>query len=84
VLWNVKNNMKKHWTNSTKWGMVKCMHEIVLKKTISIVQEFIFFILSANEMMTINNRQWIDVHVYVMKNNFTYSSYVPLSMSKYV
>jgi predicted nucleotidyltransferase len=37
VLWNVKKNMKKHWINGTKWGMVKCMHEIVLKKTIFIV-----------------------------------------------
>jgi predicted nucleotidyltransferase len=37
VLWNVKKNMKKHWINGTKWGMVKCMLEIVLKKTIFIV-----------------------------------------------
>jgi len=70
VLWNVKNNVKKHWINNTKWGMVKCMHEIVLKKIIFIVQEFIFFTLNAHEMMTINNQQWINVHVYVMKNLF--------------
>jgi hypothetical protein len=44
------------------------MHDIVLKKTITIVQESIFSTLSANEMMTNDNQQWINVHVYVMKN----------------
>lgn len=39
-----------------------------LEKDNFYLQESIFFTLSANEMMTIDNQQWINVHVYVMKN----------------
>jgi hypothetical protein len=42
----------------------------------TIVRDSIFFALSANKVTTIDNQQWINVHVYVMQNwihipNFT-------------
>jgi hypothetical protein len=41
---------------------------VLLKKDDFNVQESIFFASNANEVMTIDNQQWINVHVYVMKN----------------
>jgi hypothetical protein len=47
-LLNVKNNMKKHWIKIIVVGNGK--------KIILIVQEYVFFILSANEVTMINNQ----------------------------
>jgi len=68
LLLNVKNNLRKHWTNSNKWEMAKCMHKIVLQNTKTIVGDSTFFTLSVNEVTTIDNQQWINVHVYMMQN----------------
>jgi hypothetical protein len=55
LLLNVKNNPKKHYTNSSGWEMAKCMHKVVLQNTKTIVQDFAFFALSADEVTTIDN-----------------------------
>jgi very-short-patch-repair endonuclease len=52
---NVKNNPRKHWMNSSGWEMVECMHKFVLQNTKTIVWDFAFFALNANEVTTINN-----------------------------
>jgi hypothetical protein len=41
---------------------------VLFKNLIFNVQEFIFFALNVDEVMIIDNQQWINLHVYVMKN----------------
>jgi len=82
VLWNVKNNKKKHWINSTEWGMVKCMHEIVLKKTISICKNlFSLLWVQMKWWPSIINNGSMCMFMW-WRISFTYQSYVPLSMSR--
>jgi hypothetical protein len=69
LLLNVKNNPRKHWADSCGWEMAECMHKFVLQNTKTIVWDFAFFALSAYEVTTINNKQWISVHAYVMQNH---------------
>ncbi len=52
---NVKNNPRKHWTNSSGWKMAKFIHEVVLQNMKTIVQDCTFFALNADEVMTIDN-----------------------------
>jgi hypothetical protein len=66
-LLRLKNNPRKHWTNTNGWGMAKSMHDVVLENMKIIMQKFGFSALSANELTTIDNQQWINVHIYVMK-----------------
>ncbi len=55
LLLNVKNNPRKHWTDSSGWEMAKCIHKVVLQNMKTIVQDCIFFALNAYEVMTIDN-----------------------------
>jgi len=82
LLLNVKNNLRKHWTNSNKWEMAKCMHKIVLQNTKTIVGDSTFFTLSVNEVTTIDNQQWINVHVYMMQNWICISILITLEWVK--
>jgi hypothetical protein len=66
-LLGLKNNPRKHWTNTSGWGMAKSVHDVVLENTKIIVQKSRFFALNANELTTIDNQQRINVHIYVMK-----------------
>jgi hypothetical protein len=66
-LLRLKNNPRKYWIKISGWGMAKSMHDVMLENTKIIMQKFGFFALSANKQTTINNQQWINVHIYVMK-----------------
>lgn len=33
LMLNVKKNPRKHWTDSSGWEMVGCMHKVVLQNT---------------------------------------------------
>jgi hypothetical protein len=48
--------------------MAKAMHDIVLTSIRANVQVVSYFSMSANEMITLDNQQWINVHVYVTKD----------------
>jgi hypothetical protein len=48
--------------------MVEAMHDFVLTSTKVIMQTINYFFVSANEVTTLDNWQWINVHVYVMKD----------------
>jgi quinolinate synthase len=48
--------------------MAKAMHDIVLTSIRANVQVVNYFSVSANEVITLPNQQWINVHVYVMKD----------------
>jgi hypothetical protein len=64
----INNNPKKHWTNGSGWGMVEAMHDVVLTSIKAIGQAINYFCVIANEEITLDNQQWISVHVYVMKD----------------
>jgi hypothetical protein len=66
-LFKLKNSLEKHWIDTNGWGMAKSMHDVVLENMKIIMQKFGFSALSANELTTIDNQQWINVHIYVMK-----------------
>jgi hypothetical protein len=68
LLLNVKNNPRKHWIDNSGWEMAKCMHKVVLQNMKTTMQDFSFFALNANEVMTIDNHHWINMHAYVMQN----------------
>ncbi len=55
LLLNVKNNPRKDWTDSSGWEMAECMHEVVLQNMKTIVRDFTFFALNADEVTTIDN-----------------------------
>jgi hypothetical protein len=48
--------------------MVETMHEIVFTSIRVIVQAINYLFVSVDEVTTLDNHQWICVHVYVMKD----------------
>jgi hypothetical protein len=64
----VNNNPKKQWTNGSGWGMDVAMHDVVLTSTRAVVQAINYFFVTADEVTTLDNEQWINAHVYVMKD----------------
>ncbi len=48
--------------------MVEAMHDVVLTSIKAIGQAINYFCVIANEEITLDNQQWISVHVYVMKD----------------
>jgi hypothetical protein len=44
------------------------MHDIIFSSINFFLQGVKFFLMNANEVTTMNNKQWISVHVYVMKD----------------
>jgi hypothetical protein len=48
--------------------MVEVMHDFVLTSTKAIMQAINYFFMNVNEVTTLDNWQWISVHVYVMKD----------------
>jgi hypothetical protein len=48
--------------------MVEAMHDFVLTSTKAIMQAINYFFMNVNEVTTLDNWQWISVHVYVMKD----------------
>ena len=66
-LLKVKHNPAKHLTNTSGWEMAEAMHEIVLQSTRDAITDCNFISCSADEVTTINNQQWISMHIYVMQ-----------------
>jgi hypothetical protein len=52
--------------------MVEAMHDFVLTSIKAIMQAINYFFVSANEVITLDNWLWINVHVYVMKDWCTF------------
>jgi hypothetical protein len=48
--------------------MAKCMHKVVLQNTKVTMQDYVFFAWSADEVIIIDNQEWINVHAYMMQN----------------
>ena len=58
----------KHWSVSTGWGIVECLHVVVQNRVKLALQECQFFSLTCDEVTTVDCQTWISVHVYVVKD----------------
>ena len=58
----------KHWSVSTRWGIVECLHAVVQNRVKFALQECQFFSLTCDEVTTVDCQTWISVHVYVVKD----------------
>jgi hypothetical protein len=52
----VKDFPKTHWFNSICWEMASYMHELVVKKTMDLVQVVRFISLSCDEVTTLDQQ----------------------------
>jgi len=62
----VKNTSCKHWSNSVGWDTIKNMHHIVIESTKVVGQKVSYLNISCDEVSTIHNQFWCNVHVYVV------------------
>jgi hypothetical protein len=51
----VKFISKNHWSNTSSWGMVEVMHEVLLETTKATFVFANFIIVNANKFITIDN-----------------------------
>jgi hypothetical protein len=63
----VKFVSKKHWFDTLSWAMVEVIHELLLKATKATLVFATFIVINANEVTTINNIQWLSIHLYVVQ-----------------
>jgi hypothetical protein len=54
LLLKVKNTLLQHWSNRNGWYIAKAMHDVVLSKTLFIILEANFVIVSANEVTIVD------------------------------
>jgi hypothetical protein len=46
---------RKHWSNTSGWGMVKVMHVVLLEATKTTFATTPFIVVNVNEVTTIDN-----------------------------
>jgi hypothetical protein len=63
----VKNVGKKHWSDSSGWGMVEVMHSVLLNATKTTFTLVAYTNISIDEIKTINSMQWLSIHLYVVQ-----------------
>jgi hypothetical protein len=59
---------KKHWTDVSRWVMWEHIHYQVLKALKATIVGVSFLLISCDDMTSINNQQWLSVHVNVLDN----------------
>jgi len=57
----------KHWSSSLSWGMAKMMHDVLLEATKVAFVHANFIVVSADEIITIDNKQWLSIHLYMVQ-----------------
>ncbi len=62
----VKNMPHKRYNDSTYLEMVKMMHHIVMQSMKIVVQKVKYIIVSYDEVTTIDNQSWCNVHAYIV------------------
>jgi DNA polymerase III delta prime subunit len=50
------NAPKKHWTNSSEWGMARAMHNVVLKQMKVVLQQNKLISINCDEVTTLDNQ----------------------------
>jgi len=48
--------------------MVKAMHQVLLRAIKVVVDKSLFFVVSCDEVTSIDNHNWLSMHVYVIDN----------------
>ncbi len=66
-MFKVKNVGRKHWNNSSSWGMVEVMHNLLINVTKATLAFVAYTSISTYEVRTINNIQWLSIHLYVVQ-----------------
>jgi hypothetical protein len=62
----VKNVGRKHWSDSFSWGMAEVIHNVLLDATKATFTFVAYIGIFVNEVMIINNIQWLSIHLYVV------------------
>jgi hypothetical protein len=57
----------KHWSSSLSWGMAKMMHDVLLEATKVAFVHANFIVVSTDEIITIDNKQWLSIHLYMVQ-----------------
>jgi hypothetical protein len=61
ITWNcfcilkVEKVPKMHWSDSNEWGVVVCMHNVILEMIKYVVQKVKFFSFNCDEVMKFDN-----------------------------
>jgi hypothetical protein len=63
----VKHNPKKHWSDSTWWGIVESMNDMLLESIRKAINVANFLFVNANEVIVLDNTSWIFIHLYVVQ-----------------
>jgi len=66
-LLKVKSVSKKHWFNTSWWGMVEVMYIVLLEATKTTFVATPFIVVSVDEVTMIDNTQWLSIHLYVVQ-----------------
>jgi hypothetical protein len=59
---------KWHWSDSAGWMLAECMIRQIEAKALDTVSSARFFLVSCNEVTSIDNGSWISIHYYVVQN----------------
>jgi len=62
----LKNVGRKHWSDSSSWGMGEVMHSVLLDVTKDAFTSVAYIDIFIDEVMTINNTYWLSIHLYVV------------------
>jgi hypothetical protein len=63
----VKHNPKKNWSDSSWWGIVEFMNDLLLEYIRKAFNVASFLFVNANEVIVVDNTSWIFIHLYVVQ-----------------
>jgi hypothetical protein len=66
VVLKVKHTPKKHWINSSGWGIVESMNDLLLQSIRNGINVIDFLSMNVDEVTTIDNASCIFFHIYVV------------------
>jgi hypothetical protein len=76
---SVPSLSKVHWSDSAGYEMANCLSQVVENKTKEILAKAEFISLSADEVTSCDNQQWLSIHAYYVKDYERKSVLVSLS-----
>jgi hypothetical protein len=65
---SVPNLSTTHWSDTSGHEMAECLAQVVENKTKEILSEAQFLSLSADEVTSCDNQQWLSIHAYYVKD----------------
>jgi hypothetical protein len=58
---------RKHDIDTSRWGWIYVMHEVLLEATKVTFDANAFILMTTNEGTTINNTHWLWIHLYMVQ-----------------